>query len=119
MKSINTLLLAIGCILCSIALWADQLPTTGKWGDSGLRSSVPAAPEASIDGNTISIYFQDELADLTVYIMDNSGTVYQTVISSNGSDYTCDLPWIGQPGNYQILMVHGYYGYQGGSFAIE
>lgn len=108
------------CVLLPCAIWADYIPTEGEWSKTGLRSSIPAPPEANIDGNTLSIYFADVLTGVTLIIMDASGTpVHQEVISSYNSDYTYDVPWTGIPGNYQLLMTHASYGYMGGAFTIQ
>ncbi len=107
---------------CSVAVCDERPPVDGRWGGGGLRSTtpIPARPAVAVEGNTVSIYLQDALSNLNVYIMDNNGIVFETVVSSNGSsNYTYDLPWTGQPGEYQILMVHGMYGHMGGHFTIE
>ncbi len=120
-KSI-TVLFFVFTTLISITAWADnRIPAEGEWeGKGGSRTFTPAPPEASVEGNTVSIHFRSALSDLTVSIMDETGVIYETVISSHGnSNYTCELPWVGQPGNYHILMVHGTYGYLGGGFTIE
>lgn len=106
--------------LMTFPVWGDNIPITGEWGTpGGLRSSVPAPPEGSIEGNTLSIYFPSALANLSYCIMDMNGDViYKETISSNGSDYTYDSPWVGTPGSYQLLIIHTY-GHLGGAFCIE
>lgn len=108
-------------LLTSVSVWSDSIPTKGEWGTpGGLRSSIPAPPEASIEGNTLSIYFADALSGVALYIMDETGNIiYQEVLSSNNSDYTYDVPWTGTSGNYRLLMTHASYGYQGGLFTIQ
>lgn len=118
--SFTTVLIIVG-IWMSLIVWGDTISTKGQWGaPGGLRSSVPAPPEAGIVGNTLSIYFSDALSGVTLIIMDADGTpIHQEVISSYNSDYTYDVPWAGVPGSYQLLMTHASYGYLGGVFTIQ
>lgn len=113
-------IIGFSCIAYFTSLWADPVDTSGRWDKTGLRSSIPAAPEANIEGNTLSIYFADVLSGVTLIIMDAGGTpIHQEVISSYNSDYTYDVPWAGVPGSYQLLMTHASYGYLGGAFTIQ
>lgn len=125
MKALKTFLLTVAILLANAivpsVIWAeeDDVPIEGEWtGPKGIKSLVPAPPTVSIDGNTVSIHFRAALTDLTVYIVQGTTVVYQTVISANGYGDTQELPWAGEPGTYQIQVTH-YYGYLWGNFTIE
>ncbi len=107
-------------IVFSLQLYASLIPIDGKWDGKGKRTLLPAPPEASINDTTLSIHFLSAISGLQVYVMDENGEiVYQTVISSSVSNYTCDLDWEAIPGTYQLLLQHASYGYVGGSFTVE
>ncbi len=120
-KIIVVVIIGLSVFAFLTSLWAHDVPVTGRWGTpGGVRFYTPAPPEVSVNGSTVSIHFVSPLSGLTISISDGSGIIYQTVVSSNGNNnYTYDLPWTGQPGEYQILMIHGMYGHMGGHFTIE
>jgi hypothetical protein len=107
--------------LFSVNVYADkkQIDVEGEWGDERVRSSAPARPVVSVDGNVLSIDLADPLENLTVVIADSNGLiVYQDCISSNGSGYTCITGLNEQPGCYTVTITH-WYGCLSGMFTIE
>ena len=111
-------LLPLLTILFSANVFADgedepeQVPVEGGWGDDRIRTLVPTRPVVYINGDVLSIYLADPLADLAVVITDSDGTiVYQGSISSTqpGYTYRITLP-DDTEGVYSITLSHQRYG---------
>ena len=52
----------------------DNIPTEGKWRDEYYRSAdAPLPPVASIEGDILSLDFEDALSNLTVCVMNDRG----------------------------------------------
>ena len=104
-------------ILCS-KLYADNIPTKGKWGPEDIKSIFPARPTASIEGQDLTIEFTSPLSNLTIQVKDNTGmVVYEECVSASGPQvYT--IPLNLENGEYTLELVHRY-GYLTGSFIIE
>lgn len=97
------------CLLPGVAVVvADSIPTKGFWDDEEIsrRSVAPARPEASINGNIVSIYSPDTLYDLEVVIYDNVGGVFWQQTLSLESGDVMDLPVLLEEGEYVIKMSH-------------
>jgi len=109
----------ITCLLASLCVFADPIPTEGSWGTKGLRTLTPAPPSASIEGDTLSIYMADPLSNLTVKVTDSDGNiVYQECISSYDNNFTYSVQLEVLSGEYHLTMIH-YYGTLCGTFEIE
>ena len=79
---IATLFLVICGVFCAQNIYADRIPTKGKWGPEDIKSIFPAPPTASIEGNNLTIEFTSPLANLTIQVIDNTGTVvYEESVS--------------------------------------
>jgi len=118
MKKSILLTLLFVFTLCLSSVFADRIVVTGKWGDDGIiRSVTPKAPEASVNGNIVSIDFTDAISGLNVKITDyNGNTVYENVISgSNGESYT--IPCTLGEGEYTLTISH-YWGFLSGTFTV-
>lgn len=113
-------LTAIVFALCLVhPLFGDNIPTEGLWGDEYYRSVVPNPPVTSIEGNTLSLNFEDALSNLTVCVMNDKGVkVYEDMVSSEaGSTYSISLDGeVG--GQYQIVLLHQL-GHLTGNFTLE
>ena len=119
--------LIFGCMLLSGFVCSTQLSFAGnipfdkdKW--NSLDNRMPSelmSPEASIDGNAVTIHFIDGLTDLTVCIADLHGNIiYNDVISGeSGSTYTLPVD-LEMNKTYQIQLVHKA-GYLYGTFIAE
>lgn len=115
---IATLFFVICGVFCVQNMYADRIPSKGKWGPQDIKSIFPAPPTASIDGKNLTIEFTSPLENLTVQIKDNAGRiVYETCISvTNPEDYI--IPLSVDNGEYTLHLMHTY-GYLTGSFVIE
>lgn len=93
--------------------------TKGTWGNDRIRTITPAAPEVSIMGNTLQVYFQDALSNLTVSVTTSNGIpVYSDCISSEGVNYTYEIPLELEQGDYVVTLIH-VYGQLTGDFTVE
>lgn len=117
-RLIAALFLVICGVFCAQSIYADRIPTKGKWGQTDVRSIFPAPPTASIEGSNLTIEFVHPLSNLTVQVKDNTGAVvYQENISvSAPQSYT--IPLSVQSGEYTLTLIHSY-GILTGSFVIE
>lgn len=122
MKSVKTLTCC--AILFALFLiqpvFGDVIPTEGAWDDEYYRSvDTHRPPVASIEGNTLSLNFEDALSNLTVCVMNDKGVkVYEDMVSSEaGSTYSISLDGeVG--GQYQIVLLHQL-GHLTGNFTLE
>lgn len=116
------LFMALTLVICNVffsqTISSVDIVEKGKWGDSDIRSYVPAPPTASIEGKVLTIHFVDPLSNLTVCVTDNTGKiVYENCISaSTPQSYPITLNVEG--GEYTLNLVH-HYGYVTGSFVVE
>ena len=72
-------------------LFGDNIPTEGIWDDEYYRSvNTNRPPVASIEGDILSLSFEDALSNLTVCVMNDKGVkVYEDVVSSEaGGTYS-------------------------------
>ena len=71
-------------------LFGDNIPTEGIWDDEYYRSvNTNRPPVASIEGDILSLSFEDALSNLTVCVMNDKGVkVYEDVVSSEAVSYT-------------------------------
>lgn len=117
-RLIVALFLGICGMFCVQSIYADRIPTKGKWGPTDIRSIFPAPPTASIEGTNLIVEFVHPLSNLTVKVTDNTGAVvYEENISvSTPQSYT--IPLSVQSGEYTLSLIHNY-GTLTGSFVIE
>ena len=117
-RLIAALFLVICGMLCVQSIYADRIPSKGKWGQEDVRSIIPAPPVAFIEGSDLRIEFVHPLSNLTVKVTDNTGVVvYEENISvSTPQSYT--IPLNVQSGEYTLSLIHSY-GFLTGSFVIE
>lgn len=110
--------LMICTIFCVQSIYADRIPSKGKWGQEDVRSVIPAPPVAFIDGTNLTIEFVNPLSNLSIQIKDPIGVVvYEEKISvSTPQSYT--IPLNIQSGEYTLSLTHRY-GFLEGSFVIE
>ena len=68
----------------------DIIPTEGAWDDEYYRSvNTNRPPVVSIEGDILSLSFEDALSNLTVCVMNDKGVkVYEDVVSSEAGG-TC------------------------------
>ena len=80
---------------------------------------VPLTPVASIEGDILSLSFEDALSNLTVCVMNDKGVkVYEDVVSSEaGGTYSFSLAGEAN-GQYQVVLLHRL-GHLTGSFTLE
>lgn len=119
MKQFITALLLVICgVFCTQSIYADRIPTKGKWGPQDIRSIFPAPPTATIEGKNLTIEFTNPLENLTVQIKDNTGmVVYEENISvSKPQSYL--IPLNVENGEYTLSLAHRY-GTLIGLFTIE
>lgn len=122
MKRVNKFLFAAFLFASSFIqpLFGDTIPTEGKWDEEYYRSvDTHRPPVASIEGNTLSLNFEDALSNLTVCVMNDKGVkVYEDMVSSEaGSTYSISLDGeVG--GQYQIVLLHQL-GHLTGNFTLE
>ncbi len=76
-------------------------------------------PVASIEGDILSLSFEDALSNLTVCVMNDEGVkVYEDVVSSEaGGTYSFSLAGEAN-GQYQVVLLHRL-GHLTGSFTLE
>ena len=118
MKTFIKTTLFAACLLVSLFLFADSIPTLGTWDTKGVRTLVPPPPAAYIEGDTLSIYLTMPLSNLTVLVIDSAGNiVYQGSINSTIPDYTCNFQLAIPAGEYQLVMIQ-YYGTLSGTFEM-
>lgn len=117
-RLIAALFLVICGMFCVQSTYADRIPTKGKWGQTDVRSIIPAPPTASIENTNLTVEFVHPLSNLTVKVTDNTGAVvYEENISvSTPQSYT--IPLSVQSGEYTLSLIHNY-GTLTGSFVIE
>ncbi|WP_075556474.1 DUF3244 domain-containing protein [Parabacteroides timonensis] len=117
-RLIATLFLVICGVFCAQSIYADRIPTKGKWGQTDIRSIIPAPPTASIEGTDLTIEFIHPLSNLTVKVTDNTGAVVyeENITVSTPQSYT--IPLSVQSGEYTLSLIHNY-GTLTGSFVIE
>lgn len=101
-------------------LLADIIPTEGIWDDERYRSiNTNCPPVVSIEGDILSLSFEDALSNLTVCVMNDKGVkVYEDVVSSEaGGTYSFSLA--GEVnGQYQVVLLHRL-GHLTGNFTLE
>lgn len=114
----TTMMFMVCCLFCAQTIFADRIPTKGKWGQDDIRSIFPTPPTASIDGAVLSIGIATPLDNLMVQIKDIHGlVVYEECISaSSPQSYTIPLNISG--GEYTLTFIHQY-GVLSGSFRVE
>lgn len=117
-RFITASFLLICSIFCVQSIYADRIPSKGKWGQEDVRSVIPAPPVAFIDGTNLTIEFVNPLSNLTIQIKNDTGAVvYEDNISvSTPQSYT--IPLNVQSGEYTLSFTHRY-GFLEGSFVIE
>jgi len=113
----------ISCLLLFVAnLFATQVDVDvdetqvdlhGSWPRKGLRSlvkeQIPSIPPSVYLGNnTLSVYIEDELQNLTITITNDDGDiVYQRSISTNQSQSTHSIALDNLPqGDYTVILQH-------------
>lgn len=101
-------------------LFGDNIPTEGIWDDEYYRSvNTNRPPVVSIEGDILSLSFEDALSNLTVCVMNDKGVkVYEDVVSSEaGGTYSFSLA--GEVnGQYQVVLLHRL-GHLTGNFTLE
>lgn len=122
MKSLNKFgVLAIFFALFFVQpIFGDNIPNEGKWDDERYRSiDKPQPPQGSIEGDILSLVFEDALTDLTVCVLDSNGVkVYEDVVSSEaGGTYSFSLAGEAR-GQYQLVMLHRL-GHLTGNFTLK
>ena len=94
--------------------------TNSVLGDEYYRSAdAPLPPVASIEGDILSLDFEDALSNLTVCVMNDRGVkIYEDVVSSEaGGTYSFSLA--GETsGQYQVVLLHQL-GHLTGNFTLE
>ena len=101
-------------------LFGDNIPTEGIWDDEYYRSvNTNRPPVVSIEGDILSLSFEDALSNLTVCVMNDKGVkVYEDVVSSEaGGTYSFSLAGEAN-GQYQVVLLHRL-GHLTGSFTLE
>lgn len=121
MKQFITAIFLVICgVFCAQPTSAsnERILAKGKWGQEDIRSIFPAPPVASIDGTNLTIDFIHPLSNLTVQVLDNTGSVvYEELISASVPQcYT--IPLNLENGEYTLNIIHRY-GFLTGSFVIE
>lgn len=102
------------------SVFGDIIPTEGAWDDERYRSVNTNRPSvASIEGDILSLSFEDALSNLTVCVMNDEGVkVYEDVVSSEaGGTYSFSLAGEAN-GQYQVVLLHRL-GHLTGSFTLE
>ena len=102
------------------SVFGDIIPTEGAWDDERYRSvNTNRPPVASIEGDILSLSFEDALSNLTVCVMNDEGVkVYEEVASSEaGGTYSFSLAGEAN-GQYQVVLLHRL-GHLTGSFTLE
>lgn len=122
MKNVNkfTVVAILFALFLTNSVLGDNIPTEGKWRDEYYRSAdAPLPPVASIEGDILSLDFEDALANLTVCVMNDKGVkVYEDVISSEaGGTYSFSLAGEAN-GQYQVVLVHQL-GHLTGNFTLD
>lgn len=121
MKNLRRFILAAAFFALFLVhpLFGDNIPTEGLWGDEYYRSVVATPPVASIEGDILSLSFEDALSNLTVCVMNDEGVkVYEDVVSSEaGGTYSFSLAGEAN-GQYQVVLLHRL-GHLTGSFTLE
>lgn len=101
--------------------FADTIPTEGQWNEEDYYRSVHTnrPPVVSIEGDILSLSFEDALSNLTVCVMNDKGVkVYEDVVSSEaGGTYSFSLAGEAN-GQYQVVLLHRL-GHLTGSFTLE
>lgn len=119
MKQLITGLFLVICgVFCAQNMYADRIPTKGKWGPQDIKSIYPAPPTASIEGRNLTIEFTSPLENLTIQVKDISGQVVyeETVSVLDPQAYSISLNV--EKGEYTLTLAHRY-GYLAGSFIVE
>lgn len=122
MKNVNrfTFCVILFAMLFVKPLLGDNIPIEGVWDDERYRSvDTHRPPVASIEGNILSLNFEDALFNLTVCVINDQGVkVYEDIVSSAaGSTYSISLAGeVG--GQYQIVLLHQL-GHLTGNFTLE
>ncbi|MDL2247941.1 DUF3244 domain-containing protein [Bacteroides sp. OttesenSCG-928-J23] len=98
----------------------DDVVLSGDWGENkGLRSSTPAKPVVSVEGNLLLVYFPDYLADVLITVKDGEGiVVYNSTTTTPYQGYILNIPLPVQPDNYVVTISHRL-GVLMGGFRIE
>lgn len=121
MKIKRLTLIALLFALCLIhPLFGDTIPTEGRWDDEYYRSvDTNRPPVISIEGDILSLSFEDALSNLTVCVMNDKGVkVYEDVVSSEaGGTYSFSLAGEAN-GQYQVVLLHRL-GHLTSSFTLE
>ena len=122
MKNVNkfTVVAILFALFLTNSVLGDNIPTEGKWRDEYYRSAdAPLPPVASIEGDILSLDFEDALSNLTVCVMNDEGVkVYEDVVSSEaGGTYSFSLAGEAN-GQYQVVLLHRL-GHLTGSFTLE
>lgn len=121
MKQLITAIFLVICgVFCAQSTSAsnERILTKGTWGQEDIRTIFPAPPAASIDGTNLTIDFIHPLTNLTVQIVDNTGSVVFEELISGSAQESYTIPLNLQCGEYILNMSHRY-GFLTGSFVIE
>ena len=101
--------------------FADTSPTEGQLNEDDYYRSVNTTcpPVPFIEGDILSLSFEDDLSNLTVCVMNDKGVkVYEDVVSSEaGGTYSFSLAGEAN-GQYQVVLLHRL-GHLTGSFTLE
>ena len=122
MKNVNkfTVVAILFALFLTNSVLGDNIPTEGKWRDEYYRSAdAPLPPVASIEGDILSLDFEDALSNLTVCVMNDRGVkIYEDVVSSEaGGTYSFSLAGE-RRGQYQDVLLHQL-GHLTGNFTLE
>lgn len=102
-----TLCILLGS-MCSISLvYGDNIPTYAEWDDEYYRSITTIPPTLSIENNVLSVEFMDALDDLTIRIINETGTImYENILSGDTGEIThIQLDGIGS-GIFKVILTH-------------
>lgn len=90
-----------------LSVYGDNVPTKGEWHDDRYRSTIPAPPVLSTEGNLLSIHFIDALDDLTVQVVNKQGAIlYNEVVSGEaGECVSISLEQAGT-GCFYVVLEH-------------
>ncbi|WP_297906480.1 DUF3244 domain-containing protein [uncultured Parabacteroides sp.] len=101
-------------------LFGDTIPIEGRWDDEYYRSAdTNRPPVASIEGDILTLDFEDALSNLTVCVVNDKGVkVYEDIVSAEaGGTYSLSLAGEAS-GRYQVVLLHQL-GYLTGDFTLE
>lgn len=119
MKSLFLILLAFVFSWGTIPMaYGDNIPINGEWGGRKYRLVVLPPPTLFLEGNVLSIHFEDSIQDLTVRIVDSTGrTVYENVVSGSKNEILDIILKEEGADSYQVVLEHNM-GWLAGEFKL-